>query len=112
MTMGEWVTIYEKKTEPYVLEPDCHVYFDPDCGFLTYLINGDILVLDHCCSDHMEWIHDAAKRIARDKGCHFLRTRTMRSPAAFCRHSHAHLDVEQSGYRRNGIFYWVFEERI
>ena len=112
MTMGEWVTIYEKKTEPYVLESGYHVYFDPDRGFLTYLIDGDILVLDHCCSDHMEWIHDSAKRIARDKGCHFLWTQTMRSPAAFCRHSHAHLDVEQSGYRKNGIFYWVFEERI
>ena len=112
MTMDEWVAVYEKKTELYVLEPGCKVCFDPDRGFLTYLIDGDMLMLDHCCSDHMEWIHETAKHIAVDNGCHFLWTQTMRNPVAFCRHSHVHLNVEQSGYRRNGIFYWVFEERI
>ena len=112
MTLNDWIARYEAKTEPFKLEDGYRLHYEPDNGFVTYKAAGDYLILDHCCSDSMDWIHDTSRKLAIKSGCHFLWTQTMRNPVAFCRHSHAHLDVEQSGYRRNGIFYWVFEERI
>ena len=109
---NEWVRRYESRTEPYGLEPGFTLYFEPDNGFLTYAVLGDCLVLDHTCCERMDWAHAIAKRLATENRCHFIVTQTMRNPAAFCRHSHGHLDIEKSGYRKNGIWYWVFEERI
>jgi hypothetical protein len=112
MTLKKWIARYEAKTEPYKLEDGYKLYYEPDNGFITYKVEGDYLILDHCCVDHMDWAHAIARKIALEHGCHYIWTQTMRNPVAFCRHSHGHLRVDQSGYRHNGIFYWVFEERI
>jgi len=113
MTLRDYIRAYEAKTEPFVLEEDYTLLYAPHKGFITYKVAGDALILDHCCTvNDIHWIQRKGREVAREHHCRWLVTQTMRSPRAFLRQTHAHLDLTLSGYRPNGIWYWVFIEEV
>ena len=119
MTFEEYVKIYEKKAEPYTLEPGYTLYFDENHGFITYKKMKDTLLVDHCCSiNDLPWMIKKAQEIAKEQGCIYLATQTCRSARAYIRRGAPsvmkewHLDLSLSGYRKNGKFYWCFIVKI
>lgn len=114
MTLNEWIARYEDKAERYVPEEGSTRFFEPEHGFMDYIIKNEAIIVDHTCTNDIHYMHDKAREIGRAHGCTTLYTSTYRSPKAYMRlnvkDSVGGLDLRQSGYRKNGKFYWVFEE--
>ena len=114
MTKSEWIKKYEDKAEPYYeLEPEGYTeLFDPEKGYLYYKIEGNCITIGHCCTNDMYYWEKRVQEIANKYGCTTIKTITMRNPRAYIRMTGAHLDLINSGYRPNGLWYWAMERGV
>jgi hypothetical protein len=81
----EWVQAFEAKAgERFLLPPGFKMWTGPDNSFITYKIDGDTFLIGQAIGDGERWRH-FAYAIAREHGCKYIKTQTLRSPRAFCR---------------------------
>jgi hypothetical protein len=110
MTRTEWIEKYQKKAETFYEDPDFKEIYVPDKGFMCYKFDDDgTLHLGHTCTNDMEYWRKVAYDLARKQGNGRIKTITMRNPAAYIKMTGTHLDLSDSGYRPNGIWYWAME---
>ncbi len=116
MTFSDWVAKYEKKAEDFEILPGFEVYFEADKGFMVYGIEDGKIIIDHTCCNDIHYFKEKARELGRRNHCSLLWLQTFRNPRAYYRLAHttdpSWLNLEASGWRPNGKFYWVFEERI
>lgn len=112
MTLLEWIEKYEKKAEPWDLQPGYSILYRSDKGFFNWRANGLAFDIDHTSTNDIKWMMDKASELAREHGCKFLRALTLHDPAAFMRLTGARLNMPLSGVRQNGTFYWCFEKEV
>ena len=109
MKLQQWITKYEQEAEEFNLLPGFSIYFEPDKGFFCWHVFGGILEIDHTCTNDIQFMNNAANKIAKEHHCRILRTATFRNPAAYMRLQKVKLNLPLSGLRPNGKFYWIFE---
>jgi hypothetical protein len=87
----EWIEEYEKRTGgKVVLEPSERAFWDPEKGFLTYILDHDKrrVWLRYVCGDGKFWkplCHDLLKRVYEDYGYDRMDTYTHRDKRAFAK---------------------------
>lgn len=112
MKMQEWVLKYEAKAEPFALEDGFQLFLDESKGFLCWKVVGNVLVIDHCSTDDIAWVHEKIREIGREHGCRVAITYTFRNPRAYVRLAGAHIDLSESKWMKNGRFYWALTEDL
>lgn len=112
MTLDEWIAKYEGKAEKYERLENAQRYFVPEHGFMDYVIENGSIIVDHTCTDDIHYMHQKAREIGKENGCTSLFVSTHRNPKAYLRLNKfaGTLNLQLSGYRPNGKFYWFFEE--
>lgn len=112
MTLQQWINKYERKAESYVVIPGFSLYFEPNKGFFLYAKIGDAFEIDATCTNDIHHFADVANKMAKQRGCRFIRTQTFHDPAAYMRLTKADINISLSGVRSNGRMYWVFEKKV
>jgi hypothetical protein len=111
-SLQDWIRIYNKKAEPFKLEPGFLIDFLPDKGFMCWRVVGPIYEIDHLCTNDVKFFIGRMTAQAKELGCVKLRTQTLHDPAAFMRMTKAMPRFDLSGIRSNGKMYWVFEMEV
>lgn len=92
MTQREWVEWYESKTGGKMeLAPDETVLFDPDNGFVSFFVHGDILEIHHMAAKDGVKLARSLKALMAASGLKRARWFTRRSPAAWERKYGCHV---------------------
>jgi len=112
MELNKWIEKYERKAEEFIVLPGFSLYFEPDKGFFLYAKIGNVFEVDATCTNDIHCFFDIANRMAKERGCTFMRTQTLHDPAAYMRLTKADINIALSGIRSNGKMYWVFERRV
>ena len=91
-TPAEWLDWYAAHGGSRDLELDERelACFDPERGFITFLIHDDILELHHLCGDGKFWQGELVN-IMRGLGLSKLRAFTRRDPKAWARKYGGHI---------------------
>lgn len=111
-TLDEWIAQYEKKAEKFILLPGFKIYYKPDKGFFCWAKVGNVLEIDHSCTNNVNWAENCAITLAKQLGCILLRTATFHDPAAYMRLTKAKINLAESHVRANGKMYWIFEKEV
>lgn len=112
MTLYYWITKYEQKAEKFILLPGFTLYCNPEKGFFCWRVFGDVLEIDHTCTNDHKWAEREAALIAKKHHCKLIRTQTFRDPASYMRLTKAKINISLSGIRPNRKMYWVFEKEV
>jgi hypothetical protein len=112
ITLQDWITKYEQEAEKLIIIPGFQCHYEPDKGFFYWAVVGDVFEIDHTCTNDITWAHDTAMQMAKVRLCRLLRTATHRNPAAYMRLTKGTPNLQFSGIRPNGKFYWVFDKIV
>lgn len=112
MTLEQWIAKYEQKAEKFILLPGFTIYYKPEKGFFCWRKTGDVLEIDHTCTNDHNWAETEAILIAKKHHCKLICTQTFCDPAAYMRLTKAKINISLSGIRPNGKMYWVFEKEV
>ena len=112
MTLQQWITKYEQKSEKFILLPGFTIFYNPERGFFCWRVFENVFEIDHTCTNDIYYCYQTANDLAKKHHCQLIRTQTFRDPASYMRLTKSKINLSLSGIRPNEKMYWVFEKEV